>query len=72
MNVLKTLLVWVLCCFLINISTAQEAYNLKSCVQYALENNHKLKNSQLDREKAWKPDVKSWGVCFRKLVVQET
>jgi outer membrane protein TolC len=31
---------------------AQQTYNLQSCLKYALENNHNLKKSQLDREKS--------------------
>lgn len=33
-------------------SIAQEAYNLKTCVDFALENNHNLKKSELDRQKS--------------------
>ena len=31
---------------------AQEAYSLKACVDFALENNHNLKKSELDRQKS--------------------
>lgn len=47
----KIIFVLVLCFFSANMLSAQETYNLQSCVKYALENNHKLKKSQLDREK---------------------
>jgi len=37
---------------LMPMSQAQEAYNLQSCISYALENNNNLKKSRLDLEKS--------------------
>lgn len=47
----KIIFVLFLCFFSIHIVKAQETYTLQTCVKYALENNHSLKKSQLDREK---------------------
>ncbi|MFA9390528.1 MAG: TolC family protein [Prolixibacteraceae bacterium] len=52
MNVIKTILVWILCYFSVHTISAQQTYNLNGCVKYALENNHNLKKSQLDQEKS--------------------
>lgn len=51
MKVKKAVFVCVLC-FAVSWLQAQEIYDVQSCMKQALENNHSLKKSQLDREKS--------------------
>ena len=51
MKLKPIILISILYLFISNLS-AQQSYNLQSCIKYALENNHNLKKSQLDREKS--------------------
>lgn len=52
MKASKFILIMIFGIFSIHTSNAQEIYNLQTCVNYAIENNHNLKKSKLDREKS--------------------
>lgn len=48
----KKIILLCLLCFLLPLVKAQQTYNLQSCLNQALQNNHNLKKSRLDREKS--------------------
>ncbi|MEZ5021536.1 MAG: TolC family protein [Bacteroidales bacterium] len=51
MNRTRTILIAVITCISVNIS-AQQVYDLQSCLKFALENNHNIRKAQFDREKS--------------------
>jgi len=51
MNKARTILFTVITCLCANIS-AQQVYDLQSCLKFALENNHNIRKAQFDREKS--------------------
>lgn len=51
MNRVRTILIAVITCISVNIS-AQQVYDLQSCLKFALENNHNIRKAQFDREKS--------------------
>ncbi len=51
MNRTRTLLIAVITCISVNIS-AQQVYDLQSCLKFALENNHNIRKAQFDKEKS--------------------
>ncbi|MBP7027280.1 MAG: TolC family protein, partial [Bacteroidales bacterium] len=51
MNRARTILIAVITCISVNIS-AQQVYDLQSCLKFALENNHNIRKAQFDKEKS--------------------
>lgn len=51
MNKARTILLTVVACICANVS-AQQAYNLESCLKFALENNYNIRKAQFDKEKS--------------------
>ncbi len=51
MNRTRTILFTVIICICSGIS-AQQVYDLQSCLKFALENNHNIRKAQFDREKS--------------------
>ncbi len=51
MNKARTILLTVAACICASVS-AQQAYNLESCLKFALENNHNIRKAQFDKEKS--------------------
>lgn len=51
MNKARTILLTVVAFMCASVS-AQQAYNLESCLKFALENNHNIRKAQFDKEKS--------------------
>jgi len=51
MNQARTILLTLITCICVNVS-AQQVYDLQSCLKFALENNHNIRKAQFDKEKS--------------------